>query len=181
MKENRKFNKIFIRRILVILVFILTLLVIWRNDSVFRTYSEGANKLDMRFRYNAIDVYQLFKILGIVGRFLYIRYLCIDFVFIASFALVQNYILKWVMGKVMLNSRWRCLLYLSYFRALFDVTENILILILLTSFPTELTWLVMVSSFATSLKFILLYLWLIAIPVSFFIRKKIGNLQRGVK
>jgi len=178
-KENSRFNKIFIRRILVILVFILTLLVMRGNETMLFTYSEGVSKLDMRFRYNANDVYQLFEILGIAGRSLYIKFLCIDFIFITSFAVVQNYLLKWAMGKAMLNSRWRFLLHLSYFRALFDVMENISILILLTKFPTELPWLVIVSSFATSLKLILLYSWFIAIPVSFFVRKKIKNLKRS--
>lgn len=175
MRENKRLNKIINYRILVILVFILTLLIMRGNESKFLTYSEGANMLDMRFGYEIDDVYQMFRILGTEGRSLYIRLLCIDFLFIVSFALVQNYLLKRIMGKAVLNSKWHFLLSLSYLRGLFDVVENSLILIMLINFPIEFLRLVKASSFATSLKFIFLGLWLIAIPISFFVRKHMEN------
>lgn len=173
MKDNSRLNKIPIHRVLVIMVFILTLLIMRGNESVFSVYSKGADMLDMRFGYDSSETYRLFRVLGLEGRFMYIRLLCIDFVFIASFTLVQNYLLRWIMGKAMLNSRWHFFLSLSYLRSLFDVIENTLILILIISFPSEISKLVVVCSFATTLKFILLGLWLIAIPTLFFIRKQI--------
>lgn len=176
MRENRRFNKIIICRILVILVFILTLLIMRGNESEFLIYSEGADMLDMRFGYEAKDVYEMFQRLEMEGRFLYIRLLLIDFLFIVSFALIQNYLLKRIMGRCMLNTKWRFMLSLSYLRGLFDIIENILILVLLISFPSRFPRLVTVCSFVTSLKFVMLALWLIAIPTSFYVRKQIGKM-----
>lgn len=175
MKKKIKFNKMFTFKIVVILSFITTLLIMRANEIVFKTYSEGANMLDMQLGYKADYVHQIFRRLGQEGRLLYIKLLSIDFLFIVSFALVQNYILRRIMSKAMLNSRWRLLLFISYLRGLFDVIENIFILIMLFGFPMEFSRLVIVASFVTTLKFIFFGLWLIAIPLSFFVRKQIGN------
>lgn len=170
MKENSKSNKVYIIRILVILILIFTLLIMRKNEPIFLAYSKGVKMLDMQFGYNILDVKQLFETLGIGGRSFYIKSLGIDFIFIASFALVQNYILKWIMGKVMLNSGWKMLLSISYLRALFDVMENVIILFLLFKFPLMLTSLITVASYITMVKFIFLGLWFLAIPVSLSVR-----------
>ena len=175
-----KLNKAMIKRIFVILVFISTLLIMSRYDLNFKVY--GVEKLDMRFGYSYRDVYNLFSVLGVAGRDIYARYFCIDFVFIASFALVQNYILKWAMGNLVLQSKWRALLCISYFRGLFDILENIIILVLLADFSKNTLWLVAVSSFFTQLKFVVLGIWLLAIPVIIVIRiliKKKRRFQEG--
>ncbi|MDR3598193.1 MAG: hypothetical protein P4L60_25975 [Clostridium sp.] len=169
-------SKTCIFRLLVILIFISALMIMRKIEPDFLAHSNGAKVLDMRFGYDVADVLRLFMTLDVLGRSIYVRYLCIDFVFIASFAIVQNYILKFIMGQVMLSSKWRVLLAIAYLRAFFDVTENIIILILLTSFPTMLSSLVTVASCVTRIKYILLGIWLLVIPTSFvvgvMIRKK---------
>lgn len=174
LKEPIRLNKIPVHRVLIIAVFAFTLLIMngtaW-GEPGFRVYSNGAGILDMRLGYSANDVYQLFRILGVEGRDFYARFLFLDFIFIGSFALVQNYLLKRIMGNVVLKSGWRYLLSISYLRGLFDIIENILFLVLLFSFPLELTGVVVMASFSTLLKFILLGLWLFAIPTLLVIKK----------
>lgn len=174
-----KLNKDMIKRIFVILVFISTLLIMSKYDSNFKIY--GVQKLDMGFGYSYKDVYNLFNVLGVDGREIYARYFCIDFVFIASFAFVQNYILKWAMGNLVLKSKWRVLLCISYFRGLFDILENIIILVLLANFSKNTLWLVAVSSFFTQLKFVVLGIWLLVIPAIIVIRILIKRKRRFQK
>ena len=175
MKRNIRLNKTYMIRILVILVLISALMIMKKIHGSFLVHSNGTKVLDMRFGYAATDVFKLFTSLGVDGRLIYSRYLCDDFVFIISFAIVQNYILKFAMGKAMLNSRWRFLLAIAYFRAFFDTTENIIIFILLNSFPTMSLSLVTVVSNVTKLKFIILGIWLFAIAVSLAARIKISQ------
>lgn len=170
MKGNIKLTKTFIIRVLVILILISALAIMSKIELGFLAHSNGAKTLDMRFGYNAADVFKLFTSLGTDGRLIYVKYLCDDFIFTVSYALVQNYILKFVMGKVMLNSKWSVLLAIAYLRAFFDVTENIIILVLLNSFPSMLLSVITVASSVTRLKFILLGMWLVAIPASLVVR-----------
>ena len=180
MKRKIIITKTYVIRVLVILILISSLIIMSKIELGFLAYSNGAKTLDMRFGYNASDVFKLFTSLGAEGRLIYVRYLCDDFIFTVSYALVQNYILKFVMGKTMLNSRWRVLLSIAYFRAFFDAMENIFILILLNSFPSMLLSLVTVASSVTRLKFILLGMWLFAIPVSLVARLIIKKVKTEV-
>lgn len=177
MRRNIRFNKTYMIRLLVILALILALMIMRKIEVGFLVHSNGAKTLDMRFGYAATDVFELFTSLGVEGRSIYVRYLCDDFVFIASFAVVQNYILKFTMGKAVLNSKWRALLSIAYFRAFFDATENVIMLILLNTFPAIPLFLITIASSVTRLKFILLGMWLFSIPISLdarlIIRKKV--------
>lgn len=170
MEKNISTNKIRIFRTIVILAFAVCLLLMRAYEPHFLALSDGVATLDMRFHYNSVEAYKLFDTLGIQGRLLYITILLIDFIFIASFALVQNFILKFVMGKVLLETRWRRMLAISYLRGISDAIENISLLILINKFPLKIPELVAFSSFFTTLKFIFLVLWLILIPVLFVVR-----------
>lgn len=176
MNQNVRIIKTYTVRILVILVLISSLLIMQKIEPNFLAHSNGTKTLDMRFGYNFSDVTTLFTNLGQEGRLTYIKYLCDDFIFTISYALVQNYILKFIMGKVMLNSKWRILLTVAYIRAIFDVSENIIILILLNSFPSMPLYLISAANSVTRIKFIFLALWILSIPVSLaariIIRKK---------
>lgn len=170
MKLNIRISKIYIIRVLVIVILISSLLIMAKIEPGFLIHSNGAKMLDMWFGYKADDVLKLFENLGTEGRLIYVKYLYDDFVFTVSYALVQNYILKFVMGKVMLNSKWRILLVIAWVRASFDVAENIIILILLNSFPAISWFLASVVGDVTRLKFIAYGMWVFAIPVSISVR-----------
>ncbi|AZV57871.1 hypothetical protein [Clostridium sp. AWRP] len=170
MERNIRLNKIYIIRLLVILVLVSALVIMRKIETGFLIYSNGANVLDMRFGYSASDVFQLFTTLGAEGRSIYVKYLLDDFIFTVVFAIVQNYILKFIMGKAVLNSKWHVLLYIAYLRAFFDVIENIIILILLNSFPSMLLSLITAASSVTRLKFIVYGIWILTVPISLVVR-----------
>jgi len=167
---KKRVNKAQILRVAVTMVFVSCLLMMRSYDPNFQALSHGAGTLDMRFHYSSIEAYKLFDILNAQGRLLYIRILLIDFIFITSFALVQNFILKSIMGKALLKTKWRWAFAISYLRGLSDVIENISVLIMINRFPSELPGLVAFSSFFTTLKFISLGLWLVSIPILIVIR-----------
>lgn len=172
MERSIIIGKTLIIRVIVILIFISALIIMKKIQPCFLAHSNGAKTLD-----NAIDVSKMFTTLGVEVRSIYVGYLCDDFIFIASFAIVQNYILKFIMGKDMLNSKWRKLLSIAYFRAFFDVMENIIILILLNRFSSMSPSLITVANSVTRFKFILLGMWLFAIPISLIARLMIRKVD----
>lgn len=180
MKNCIKLSKILIIRVLVVLILVSILIVMEKIEKIFLGYSNGTKILDMRFGYNYQDVFQLFRELGKEGRSIYSKYLSYDFIFTISFAIVQNYILKFVMGKNLLNSKWRALLYISYLRAFFDIIENIIILSLLNDFPIISLLIVTVASSTTRLKFIVYGIWMLAILICIIVRISKEIKKRGI-
>lgn len=157
-------------------IFILTLILMKVYEKQFITYSNGLGILDMRFHYDSFDVYQLFNILGDNGRLIYIKNLVIDFVFISSFAIIQGFVLKKVMGKKLLSSKLSVVVNLAYFRGLLDVLENILLFILLLVYPNRLVPLSTVVGYVTTAKFIILLVWMVAVSILILLRTfKIDN------
>lgn len=173
MKNKKVFSKRSMINALAILTFLLTLFMMRRYE--FGSHNNGLEKLDMRFGYSAGDVNQLLTDLGREGRAIYIKILIVDFIFIGSFLIIQNNLLKYVMGKAMLNSRWHYFLSISYMRAFFDFVENVLIILLINNFPNGYPQPAGLLGYITELKFICLGLWLAAIPVLLFVRRIIMN------
>lgn len=175
MKENR-FDKKGLNSILaklpVVLGFFASLVIMNRFEHTFKNYSNGAGTIDMRFGYGSADIYQLFETLGVNGRNVYIKIWCIDVIFILCFALLQVYLMQWIMGRELLNSRWRHAVFLAYLRGLFDITEDVLLFIMLLDFPHKLMWLGIAANAATLAKFVFLGGWLAALPVLYSSRKR---------
>ncbi len=141
------------------------------GESGFKVFSEGAPMPDMQFDYTSEQLLNVIGSLGYEGRRFYLRFLCVDFAFIISFALAQTEILKIIMGKVLLGSKWRYLSCLSFLRGFFDAAENILIIIILTNYPCELAGTARAAGIATSLKFLALGLWVVSGLILFVVRK----------
>ncbi len=173
LKENSFLKKLYIGRMFIILFFLVSLMVMKIYENIFQTYSNGAGTLDMRLSYNGSDIYQLFESLGTGGRKVYIQIWCVDAVFIVCFALIQNYLIKWIMGKEMLNSKWRFVLSVPYLRALFDLVEDIMLFILLINFPSKFIRLGKISGVITSIKFVWLGIWCFSIPILILSRKRL--------
>lgn len=175
MSTNRTLLKIPFHKIIVFLVFIMMLIIMRIIEPDFLSYSGGGKTLDMRLGYTSGAAYGLFDTLGSEGISCYKRLLHIDFIFIISFALLQAYLLKWIMGRLVQKTRWKYLVLLSYLRGVFDITENILILISMGAFPSKSNLLLSISSLSTMLKFIMLGLWIASIPMLLVIR---SNMKR---
>lgn len=161
-----------LKKALPLIIFASTLLLIMVLSKRFLAYSHGARILDMRLGYTSKTVYDIFNNLSTEGILFYKNLLYIDFLFTISFIFIQNNLLKRVMTETMLNTKWRITLAITYVRCVFDILENISIITLLNSYPTRLPNLVMLSNIFTLLKFVMIMLWIIAILVILYARKK---------
>ncbi len=141
------------------------------GDAGFKEYSGGVGTPDMQFGYRPEWLFDNINTLGSEGRLFYLRFLLFDFIFIISFAFTQAEIIKIIMGKVLLSGKWRYAISLSYLRGIFDAVENILLLIILNSYPTHLNGIATIAGISTKLKFISLALWIVSTLVVFIVRK----------
>lgn len=129
---------------------------IQRFDSEFRL-------LDMRFRYTSEDLYITFERILEEGRTAYRNYLILDYCFIACFLIVMIAISQ----KVVPNGGLRyALIVFSIVRAILDVTENTILIVLLNNYADQYIVLATVCSWITTFKFIALYLWMACIAYS---------------
>lgn len=172
MKWSNRVDRSRMLKVIVIITFFATLFIMRVFEPHFQALSNQTKTLDMRFNYNSIEAYNLLDTLGTQGRHTYINILLIDFIFIASFALLQNFILKYIMGEKLLGTKLRRLLLISYLRGASDIIEDIFILIIIKRYPLRISSLVTYSGFFTKLKFIFLGLWIISIPIILIIKIK---------
>jgi hypothetical protein len=109
--------------------------------------SGGLPLLDMRFHYNERDIFQLFDVLGSVGRVICLRfYWTLDMVMPALF----GFTLWFGIRKTSLR-KWR---WLALVAAGLDYAENISVTILLLNYPMHVLMLASVASAFTSCKWI---------------------------
>lgn len=125
-------------------------------------YDPNFRLLDMRFRYNSEILYDTFEHIGIDGIKAYRNYLILDFCFIACFLIVMISITLKVTTNIILRN---ILVVLTISRALFDVLENSILIILLNRYPNQSTLFADICSWVTTIKFILLYLWIACIVI----------------
>lgn len=125
-----------------------------------RKYDENFQSLDMQFRYDSNKVYLTFEKLGINGRKAYCNFLISDFCFIICFFIVMFAITQGLAQNDILRVS---LIILAVSRGIFDVLENVLLILLMKQYPTQNVLLANVCSWATTIKFIALFLWLFGI------------------
>ncbi len=172
---NIENKKLLIYRITVFIVCVFTLLgmdFFKIGEAGFKTYSGGVGLPEMQFGYEPDRLYYIIEQLGSGGRLFYLRFLLYDFIFIAAFALTQAELMKIFMGKALINSKWRYAISLSYLRGFFDIMENILIIIILTHYPTRLYLLAKLACLSTTLKFITLAVWVMAGLIAVVMNKR---------
>lgn len=133
-------------------------------------YDPGFSLLDMRFRYDANTVYQVFDQIGEQGQQVYKNYLFLDYLFIACFLIVMLAL----SFRVTADPRQRnILIILASARALCDILENTLLIVLMKYYPQQNLLLATVCSWSSTIKFVFMFLWmgmLIFTVVSNFIK-----------
>lgn len=125
-----------------------------------KKYDESFKALDMQLRYDSSKVYYTFERLGIEGRKAYQNFLISDFFFIICFFIVMFALTRGFVHNDLLR---RVLIALALFRGIFDVLENILLILLMKQYPAPNMLLANVCSWATTIKFAALFLWLFGI------------------
>lgn len=152
--------------ILLVFVFVIISIIIFNFGFIpaITQHSKGAEILDNTFNYTPEHVYQLFSVYGDEGRRLYLAYLLIfDFVYPILFALTNTVLLAYLFEHLFPNTGFFRYLYLIPLVTLpLDYMENIGILTLLLSYPTQLAGVVAITSSITMTK-------LIAVNFLFFI------------
>jgi hypothetical protein len=120
-------------------------------------YDPGFGLLDMRFRYDANTVYQVFDRIGGEGQKAYQHYLLLDYCFITCFLIVMLALsLRITADPVQRN----ILIVLASARALCDILENTLLIVLINNYPQQNMLLATVCSWATTIKFVFMFLWM---------------------
>jgi pheromone shutdown protein TraB len=125
-----------------------------------RKYDENFKLLDMQFRYNSNKVFYTFEKLGIDGRNAYYNYVILDYFFIICFFIVMFAITQRFVQNDILR---RVLITFTLLRGIFDVLENILLILLMKQYPTQNILLANVCSWATTIKFTVMFLWILGI------------------
>lgn len=145
--------------------FIILFLMHFTNLGIrgIRSFDEEFQLFDMQLRYEPSRIFTSLEKLGIEGRNAYQSYLIMDYLFILCFLVVMAAITSRLFEK---NSFRIVALALAFLRALFDVIENTSLIYLINNYPRESKVIATVCSYATTLKFISLFAWLILIGVS---------------
>lgn len=126
-----------------------------------REYDPAFQMPDMKFHYSVEEITQSFEQIGMGGRAIYQKYLLLDFVFILCFAIVMLTITDLVFTGMVRN----LLFIVCILRGLFDVLENSFLLLVLKNYPTINKQLIVTSSYFTTCKFIMLYIWIFAMAI----------------
>lgn len=123
---------------------------------------------DMRFHYSGKSLKPVLERIGEEGRKAYKRFLLLDFIFITCFLITMLAITN--AGFV--SNPVRILLTITaVMRAVLDVTENTLLLFMLNKYPEFNEKAAVICSWSTTVKFIMLYTWLLLLAIQFVIHR----------
>lgn len=123
-----------------------------------RAYDPTFQMPDMKFHYSVEQITQAFERIGANGRELYQKYLVLDCIFVFCFGILM----LTITNRLFTGSSRNILLVICVLRGIFDILENILLIVVLRYFPMANTQLVSLCSYFTTLKFIMLYIWILA-------------------
>jgi len=152
---------------LAVVGFIFSLYLMYSTDHGIpgiQKYDKTFQLLDMRFRYDSNIVYDTFKNIGNPGMKAYKQYLIVDYFFIICFLIIMVAISNQVLTETFY---YYLLIFFSYSRAVFDVIENTLIILLINQYPEKNIKLATFCSWSTTFKFISLYIWIVGIIFGF--------------
>lgn len=112
-------------------------------------------------------VQDTFEKIGVEGRVAYCNFLILDYVFIVCFLIVMLMISKMISNSLVVQNT---LYILCILRAMFDCIENAMLIFMLNNYPVFNSTIAKVCSHMTTLKFIMLYSWLLIILVHIFFK-----------
>jgi hypothetical protein len=152
-------------KIISLLGFLVCLMIMYTTDHGIpgiRKFDHSFRLLDMRFHYSSEIIKQTFERISEAGRRAYQNYLVLDFVFIVFFLITMITISDAIPEPAYVRTTFYILCGL---RAFFDIIENILLLHMLGQYPVFNNTLAVITSWITTLKFIMLYIWLMSVVI----------------
>lgn len=130
-----------------------------------KRFNKEFKTVDMKFYYKKSLFYETLEKIGEEGRKIYFGYFIADF-FLLSFTLI---VMISITDLLMHDPDVHYIVYLTAgLKALFDIFENCFCLYLLHIYPVKNSILAFLASLATALKFIMFYLWLLAVISALF-------------
>ena len=121
-------------------------------------YNGGYGTFDMK-SYDSSTVMQVLNHMEQKGFAIYRGYFIFDYLFILVFGLVQCYLIYLVYGWCKNHKIVKLLYIVPIARGVFDIVENTLLLIVLQSYPKELSQVILIASSATWLKLLMIKVW----------------------
>jgi hypothetical protein len=162
-----------------ILFVVLLVIMQFGPDSIVRLTREsgGIGMLDMKFGYSQSQVIRMMENLGAEGRQLYIRILCIDFLFLTVFMLLLSALITVLLRAAAIDARWQTLNLLPIIRSVFDLLENVLLTIILIRFPYNSEALIRAACMMTILKWLafIAMIAVIAVLCAWILRRRIAS------
>jgi hypothetical protein len=162
-----------------ILFVVLLVIMQFGPDSIVRLTREsgGIGMLDMKFGYSQSQVIRMMENLGAEGRQLYIRILCIDFLFLTVFMLLLSALITVLLRAAAIDARWQTLNLLPIIRSVFDLLENVLLTIILIRFPYNSEALIRAACMMTILKWLAFFAMIavIAVLCAWILRRRIAS------
>lgn len=123
---------------------------------------------DMRFHYSGKSLKPVLERIGEEGRKAYKRFLQLDFIFISCFLITMLTITN---AGFVSNPVRILLIITAIMRAVLDVTENALLLHMLNKYPEFNEKTAVICSWSTTVKFIMLYTWLLLLVIQFVVHR----------
>lgn len=115
---------------------------------------DGKGYLDMRFGYSPDDTYKIIGGLDTSGRRSYLSFLGLDFGIIVFLSITLLLVIALLLKKLGMDEKWALSYLLPLARGVFDILENIFIMIILLNYPERLNGIAEVGSIMTQLKWI---------------------------
>ncbi len=153
--------------------FLLCLLLMYTTDHGPRgiqKFDPSFRLPDMRFHYSGKSLKPVLERIGEEGRKAYKRYLLLDFVFISCFLITMLTITN---ADFVSNPVKILLTITAIMRAVLDVMENTLLLHMLNKYPDVNEKAAVICSWSTTVKFIMLYTWLLLLAIQFIVHRVI--------
>ena len=139
------------------------------SSSALKNYNNGYGTFDMK-SYDAQKVYTVLSDMEPQGFTIYERYFIGDFLFVIGFGGVH--ILLSLAAYGWAKSRWikGVAIGVPIARGIFDVVENVLLLIVLLRYPTQYPEMVKIASMATNMKLAMIKIWIVLFLVGLAIK-----------
>ena len=139
------------------------------SSTALQNYNNGYGTFDMK-SYDAQKVYTVLSDMEPQGFTIYERYFIGDFLIVIGLGGVQ--ILLSLVAYGWAKARWikGVAIGVPIARGIFDVIENVLLLIVLLGYPTQYPDMIKIASRATTMKLVMIKIWIALILVGLVIK-----------
>lgn len=148
--------------IMPVLIMLAAVLIFMEKGSIgidkLKELNGGIGMLDMQFGYTGFQVYNMLDNIGLGGRNLYSKLLCIDFLFMFVYTAFHFLVIAGLIKKAALNDYFNIINVLPLLRSVLDVIENCFLLLILCNYPVKMLTLVNICSMVTIIKLTLNYI-----------------------